>query len=163
MNKQAHLINGAILSVGIAVMLEPGLGRGTLTTLIAIGVPLVIGVLFPDVDTAIGYHRRTFHNLPVLALFILFPLVFDNLHYVWLGILTHYILDLLGNVQGIALLYPYPKQFDIPIGVSVNSPFANVVTLTVTGLELYLLHMLLAARRVGLVDPTIEQLLIAIQ
>ncbi|MFB6136774.1 MAG: metal-dependent hydrolase [Halobacteriaceae archaeon] len=109
------------------------------------GVPILLGALFPDVDTVFGTHRATFHNAATLGLAVAFPLAFDNLHYVWIGVLTHYVLDLLGNVRGMAVLYPYPSFYDVPVGVPVNSHWADVVTLAVTVFEVGVLYALVRA------------------
>jgi membrane-bound metal-dependent hydrolase YbcI (DUF457 family) len=135
MNKGDHVINAVLLSLGIAVVLEPSLSMATLETVFRIGVPVVVGALFPDIDTAFGVHRKTFHNLPVLAAFVAFPLLYGNLFYVWIGVTTHYVLDLLGTKGGMALLYPYPETYDIPVGVTVDSKKATLVTLVVTALQ----------------------------
>jgi hypothetical protein len=49
---------------------------------------------------------------------------------------THYVLDLLGSKRGLALFYPFEKEFSLPVGVTVSSRWATVVTVIVTGLEL---------------------------
>jgi membrane-bound metal-dependent hydrolase YbcI (DUF457 family) len=135
-NKEGHVINGLLLGVGLGFILEPAGDLTTLRTVVAVTVPVVLGALFPDVDTAFGRHRKTLHNLLVLGLFVAFPLVFDNLHWVWVGVLTHYVLDVVGSKRGIALFYPYPKEYDLPTGVATSSTYANLVTLLVTGAEL---------------------------
>lgn len=135
-NEKGHVINAVLLSVGLGVLLEPTASIQMVQTVLTVGVPVTIGALFPDIDTTFGTHRKTFHNGIVLAVFAVFPHFFDNLAYVWLGILTHYVLDLLGNVRGIALFYPYPELYDIPVGVPVGSRVADLVTLTVTVIEL---------------------------
>jgi len=135
-NKRGHVVNAVLLSIGLAVLLE---GRGALPTaevLFAVGIPVTLGALFPDIDTAFGTHRQTFHNLLTLGVFAAFPLVFGNLQYVWIGVATHYVLDLCGNVRGMALFYPWSEEYDVPVGVNVDSPLADVVTLAVTGVEL---------------------------
>ena len=68
--------------------------------------------------------------------------MFGNLRFVWIGIGTHYLLDLLGNVKGMAVLYPLPGLYDVPVGVDVDSRWADVVTLAVTAFELALLGAL---------------------
>jgi membrane-bound metal-dependent hydrolase YbcI (DUF457 family) len=66
-----------------------------------------------------------------------FPIAFGNLAWVWLGVVTHYVLDLLGNVRGMAIFYPLSRRFfDVPVGVNVDSRWADVVTVCVTCLEL---------------------------
>lgn len=135
MNKRDHIINGVLFGAGVGFVLHPTMNIGLVESIIAVGVPVTLGTLLPDMDTAFGSHRKTFHNLPFLAVFIAFPLYFGNLQYVWLGILSHYILDLLGSKRGLALLYPYPNEFDLASGVSVDSTFAPVVTLIVTAIE----------------------------
>ena len=136
MNKDGHVINGLLLGVGLGFILEPGGGMETLRTVAAVTVPVVLGALFPDVDTAFGSHRKTLHNLLTLGVFLAFPVVFDNLHFVWIGVLTHYVLDVVGSKRGIALFYPYPREYDLPTGVATSSRFANAVTLVVTAAEL---------------------------
>jgi hypothetical protein len=136
MNRKEHVLNAALLSIGLGYVLHPSGDVETFYTIVAVGVPVVLGALFPDVDTAFGKHRKTLHNLPVLGLFAYFPVVFDNLHFVWVGVLTHYVLDMLGSKRGLALFYPYEKEFGAPLGVSVDSGLASVVTLVVTAIEL---------------------------
>lgn len=136
MNKEGHVINGLLLGVGLGFVLEPGGDVATLRTVVAVTVPVVLGALFPDVDTVFGTHRKTLHNLLTLGVFLAFPVVFDNLHYVWIGVLTHYVLDIVGSKRGIALFYPSPTEYDLPTGVATSSRFANAVTLAITAIEL---------------------------
>jgi len=136
MNEKGHVINALGLGVGLGVLLEPSLTVATLRSVLKAGVPVLLGALFPDIDTTFGTHRKTLHNLPVLLLFAAFPVYFGNLFFVWLGILTHYVLDLLGNVKGMAVFYPHGELYDVPVGVSVTSTWADVVTLLVTAFEL---------------------------
>jgi len=136
MNKQGHVINGLLLGIGVGFLLEPAGDIGTLRSVAAVTVPVSLGALFPDVDTAFGTHRKTLHNLATLAVFVAFPLVFDNLHWVWLGVLTHYVLDVVGSTRGIALFYPIPSEYGFPTGVTTDSRYANAVTLVITALEL---------------------------
>lgn len=136
MNKEGHVINGLLLGIGLGFILRPGGDVETLRTVVAVTVPVVLGALFPDVDTAFGTHRKTLHNLLTLGVFLAFPIVFDNLQYVWIGVLTHYVLDVVGSKRGIALFYPYPEEYDLPTGVATSSRFANAITLLITGIEL---------------------------
>ncbi len=132
MNKREHVINGLALGLGIGYMLEPGTDVETVTSMLEFGVPITMGAMIPDIDTAIGGHRKTFHNLLTLLVFITFPYYFNNLRYIWIGITSHYVLDLLGTTRGIALFYPLRREFEIPVGVRVNSIFAPLVTVVVT-------------------------------
>ena len=137
MNKEGHVLNAVLLGVGLGFVLEPSATVETLRTIVAVTVPVTLGALFPDVDTAFGTHRKTLHNLPVLAVFLAFPVVYGNLAYVWVGVLTHYVLDVLGSTRGIALFYPLSgSEFGFPAGVTTSSRFANVVTVVVTVVEL---------------------------
>lgn len=68
------------------------------------------------------------------------------LRYVWLGVLTHFILDVVGTTRGIALFYPFPREYDLPIGIPVTSRFALAVTLCITAGEIVLVA--------GLMQPT---------
>ncbi|MGA9402620.1 MAG: metal-dependent hydrolase, partial [Haladaptatus sp.] len=89
MNRKEHVLNAALLSIGLGYVLHPSGDVETFYSIVAVGVPVILGALFPDVDTAFGKHRKTLHNLPILALFYVFPMVFGNLQYVWIGVLTH--------------------------------------------------------------------------
>lgn len=139
MNERGHVINAVLLSVGLGFILEQSISVDALVTVVTVAPPIVLGALFPDIDTSFGTHRKTFHNVWVLGLAIVFPFLFGNLHYVWIGITTHYVLDLLGNVKGMGVFYPLPGFFDIPVGVNINSKWADIVTLAVTGFELAVL------------------------
>ncbi len=137
MNKKGHVVNAALLGIGLGYLLEPAGDERTFAMIIAVGVPVILGALFPDVDTAFGKHRKTLHNLPILAGFLAFPYFFGNLEYVWIGILTHYVLDVAGSTRGIALFYPVlKKEYNLPFGVAVSSDRADIVTIIVTVAEL---------------------------
>ena len=156
MRERGHVINAVCLGVGTGVLLDPSMTVGTLSSVLGVGVPVVLGALLPDVDTSFGAHRVHGHNLLVLGAVLAFPLIYGNLAWVWLGVVTHYVLDLLGNVRGMALLYPLTRNFyDVPVGVTVNSPLADVVTLLVTGVELALVAAIVRAGEAGvLADPS---------
>ena len=142
MNRRHHVLNAALLGVALGVLFEPGGGRATLLSAIAVGVPVVVGALVPDVDADLGDHRKTLHNLPVLAGFAAFPLVFGNLRYVWIGVAAHYVLDLVATRRGIALFYPlWRREFALPAGVTTGGRAAPAVTLFVTLVELLVLMM----------------------
>ena len=137
MNKRGHVLNAVLLSVGLGVLLEPSLDLKTLETIVAITIPVTLGALFPDVDTDFGRHRKTLHNLPVLVAFLAFPYYFENLQYVWIGVLTHFVLDVAGSRRGIALFYPLsPTEYNLPFGVPVSSSKADLVTVLVTAGEI---------------------------
>jgi len=155
MNKEGHVLNAALLGLGLGVFLSvdpEGLAalasaptseaaldqaRATAVSVVELTVPVTLGALFPDVDTAFGKHRKTLHNLPVLGLFVAFPFVFGNLQFVWIGIATHYLLDVLGSKRGIALYYPFSRQeYGFPTGVATSSKWANPLTVAITAFEL---------------------------
>ncbi|MFC7177063.1 metal-dependent hydrolase [Halosegnis marinus] len=137
MNKEGHVLNGVLLAIGLGYVLEPAGDVETFRTIAATLVPVTLGALFPDVDTAFGKHRKTLHNLPVLAIFLAYPIYFGNLQYVWVGVVTHYVLDIVGSKRGIALFYPLStKEYGFPTGVTTSSKYANLVTVVVTVLEL---------------------------
>ncbi|WP_254765691.1 metal-dependent hydrolase [Salinilacihabitans rarus] len=137
MNKKGHVLNAILLGVGLGYLLEPAGDETTFAAILMIGIPVTLGALFPDVDTEFGRHRKTLHNLPVLAAFVAFPYVFGNLEYVWIGVLTHYVLDVAGSKRGIALFYPLsPKEYGLPTGVNVSSARSDIVTVLVTVAEL---------------------------
>jgi membrane-bound metal-dependent hydrolase YbcI (DUF457 family) len=154
-NKEGHVLNAALLALGLGIVLtvDPTAGPilneawpatllGLGETVAALSLPIVLGALFPDVDTAFGKHRKTLHNLPVLAIFVVFPILFGNLRYVWIGVATHYVLDVVGSRRGIALFYPFsPQEYGLPTGVTTSSKWANPVTFVVTGVELVVLAL----------------------
>ena len=137
MNKRGHVLNALLLALGLGVIIEPGLDEQTAIMTAQITVPVVLGALFPDVDTAFGRHRKTLHSLPVLGVFLAYPIVFGNLQYVWIGVLTHYILDVVGSRRGIALFHPISDtEYSLPTGVTTSSKYADLVTVIITALEL---------------------------
>jgi hypothetical protein len=138
MNKREHVLNGLLVGIGLGTILAPSGDLTTLRTIVAVTVPVTLGALFPDIDTAFGTHRKTFHNLLVLGGFVAFPLVFDNLRFVWIGVLSHYLLDVVGTTRGIALFYPFSREYDLPVGIPVSSRLAPAVTLSITVVELAL-------------------------
>jgi len=137
MNKRGHVLNALLLALGLGFVIEPGLDMATARTTAQITVPIVLGALFPDVDTAFGRHRKTLHSLPLLAVFLAYPIVFGNLQYVWIGVLTHYVLDVVGSRRGIALFHPLSDtEYGLPTGVTTSSKYADLVTVIITALEL---------------------------
>ena len=145
MNKKGHVTNAVLLSLGLGVILafdpripvtEEGATRAA-AGIAELSLPVILGALFPDVDTAFGKHRKTLHNLPVLALFVAYPFLFGNLQFVWVGIATHYLLDVFGSKRGIALFYPLSKrEYSFPTGVATSHRYADAVTLVITAVEL---------------------------
>lgn len=135
MNKKGHVLNAVLLSIGLGYVFEPSGDTVTFVKITQISVPIILGALFPDVDTEFGRHRKTLHNLPVLGVFVAYPFVFDNLHFVWIGILTHYLLDFFGSKRGLALFYPWDEEFSFPVGVATSSKHAELVTVVITILE----------------------------
>jgi membrane-bound metal-dependent hydrolase YbcI (DUF457 family) len=136
MNKRGHVSNAVLLAIGVGFVLQPSGDVETLRTIAAVLVPVVLGALFPDVDTHFGTHRKTLHNLPVLGVVVAYPLFFGNLHWVWLGVVTHYVLDAFGTTRGIALFYPvWDEEFGLPFGVPVGSDWADVMMLAITAFE----------------------------
>jgi len=129
-------MNAVLLSIGLGAVLQPTWDLATAEMIVKLSVPVTLGALMPDVDTAFGKHRKTFHNLPMLAVFMAWPLYFGNLQYVWIGVVTHYILDVVGSTRGIALWYPLLSQeYNLPVGIPVSSSKSDLVTVVVTGAE----------------------------
>ena len=144
MNKRGHVLNAALLSIGLGYVLEPSGDVVTFVTIAEVSVPIILGALFPDVDTAFGRHRKTLHNLPVLAIIAAYPLYFANLQWVWLGVVTHYALDYFGSRRGIALFYPlWDEEFGSPSGVTTSSDRAGLVTVVITVFEVAVAVVLL--------------------
>jgi len=143
MNKRGHVLNALLLSIGLGYVLEPAGDVATFETIAAVIVPVVLGAMVPDIDTAFGRHRKTLHNLLVLGVVAAYPVYFGNLQYVWIGVLSHFALDIMGSRRGLALLYPLTdNEFNLPIGVPVDSKYAEAMMLAVTGFELALAAMI---------------------
>jgi len=157
MNERDHVLNAVVLAVGMSPLIVPRFDVSASWTFAKVGIPVVLGALVPDLDATFGSHRKTLHNLATLGVFVAFPFFFGNLQFVWIGVLTHYVLDLLGNVRGMALFYPWPREFDVPIGVTVSSRWATVVTLVVTGFELAIFELLVHTP-LGWQSPWVAQL-----
>ena len=137
MNKQGHVLNAILLAIGVGFVLEPSVTLATAEKIAQVSVPLILGALFPDVDTAFGRHRKTLHSLPVLGVFLAYPIFFGNLYFVWAGVLSHYILDMVGSRRGIALFHPLSDQeYGAPTGVTTSSTYATLVTVIITALEI---------------------------
>ncbi|MFB6096572.1 MAG: metal-dependent hydrolase [Haloferacaceae archaeon] len=148
MNKRGHVSNAILLSIGLGVVLTvspttpltPATAEAAGLKVAELFVPVVLGALFPDVDTAFGKHRKLLHNVFVVGILFGYILAFDNLHYVWIGVLTHYVLDIAGSKRGLALLYPLTsKEYNLPTGVATSSGYAGVVTVVITIAELAIL------------------------
>jgi len=138
-NKRGHVLNAVFLAIGLGYILEPSGDVETFWTIGEVFIPLVLGALFPDVDTAFGKHRKTLHNLLVLCIVVAYPIYFDNLQWVWVGVLTHYVLDVLGTRRGIALFYPlWDREFNVPLGVPVSSDYSTYMMVAITAFELTL-------------------------
>jgi hypothetical protein len=143
MNKKGHVLNAALLSLGLGLVLAAPTELSAATVFDAavkvteLSVPVVLGALFPDVDTAFGKHRKTLHNVFVLGVIGAFPVLFGNLQFVWIGVATHFLLDVVGSRRGIAFFYPLTSQeWGLPSGVTTSSKYADLVTVVVTGIEL---------------------------
>jgi hypothetical protein len=143
MNKEGHVLNAALLSIGLGVVfvwpttLSAATVLETLEMITRLSVPIILGALFPDVDTAFGKHRKTLHNVFVLGVVAAYPVFFDNLQFVWIGVTTHYLLDVIGSRRGIAFFYPFTSQeWGLPSGVTTSSKYANPVTVVVTAIEI---------------------------
>lgn len=155
MNKREHLINAIALGAGIGYLVEPGTDIETLQSIAEFGVPITLGTMIPDIDTALGRHRKTFHNGSILLLFMIFPVFFQNLKYIWIGVLSHYVLDLLGTNRGMAVFYPLTDdEFEIPIGVPVNSILAPLMTIIITVASLVVCWLFLSNPQNPIVSDT---------
>ena len=162
MRERGHVFNAVCIGVGIGLLLEPTPSLDALWSVAAVAPPVILGALLPDVDTSFGDHRIHGHNLLVLGTVLAFPIAFDNLAWVWLGVVTHYVLDLLGNVRGMAIFYPLSRRFyDVPVGVNIDSRWADVVTVLVTAVELAAAAALIHVLRGGAVDLPPEVLTVA--
>jgi membrane-bound metal-dependent hydrolase YbcI (DUF457 family) len=173
MNKKGHVLNGILLAMGLAVIRNP-LQTQQFTTdaqlilvdLIRLLPPITLGAMLPDIDTAFGKHRKTLHNLPVVAGFVAFPPLFGNLTFVWIGIATHYVLDVLGSKRGIALFYPLSStEYGLPIGVKTSSKWADLMTVSITGFEIVVLALfgLVIVPNVDVQLQALEQVIAGLQ
>lgn len=160
MNKRGHVLNAVLLSVGLGYVLDPSGDVTTFAVIAEVFLPIILGALFPDVDTAFGKHRKTLHNLPVLLVFLAHPVYHGgNLQWVWLGVLTHYLLDYFGSKRGIALFYPFSDQeYGFPAGVTTSSDNAEIVTVVITIVELLAIAVLVHVLPSYLPPAVIDQL-----
>jgi len=138
MNKPEHVANGALIAGAIGVVLG-GLPE------VLVAVPLgVAGSLLPDLDTAVGTHRKTFHNLPVLGVLLLGAWFHPVVIYLPIGVASHYALDALCSRRGIALFYPLTTQeYQSAGGVTVDDPRSGLLTLAFSGFEVGFLAFVL--------------------
>lgn len=136
MNKREHILNGILVGIGAGAILSPTWDGAMAHSVLSVALPVMLGALVPDIDTEFGRHRKTLHNVFVLGTFAVFPVVYGNLQYVWIGVLTHFVLDMLGSKRGVALFYPLSAdEYNPDIGVPVESKFSGVVTVLVTVFE----------------------------
>jgi Predicted membrane-bound metal-dependent hydrolase (DUF457). len=160
MNRGPHILNALALGVGVSVAVDPtvyralwdAVGTGTsigppawtvMTALVGVTIPVVLGAMMPDLDTTIGQHRKTLHNGFVLLGFVWFPLAFDNLQYVWIGVAAHLLLDLLGSDRGVALAYPLlERELRSPVRWPAHGGMALLVTGVITLVELWMLAVI---------------------
>ena len=114
MNKRGHVLNAILLSIGLGYVLDPSGDVSTFATIAEVFLPVV------------------------LLIFVAHPIYHGgNLQWVWLGVVTHYVLDYLGSKRGIALFYPLSDQeYGFPFGVTTSSDRAGIVTVGVTIVEL---------------------------
>jgi len=135
-NQKEHVLNAVLLAVGVGAVLQPSYDRAMTVQIGVVFVPILLGTLLPDVDAHFGRHRKALHNLFVVGVVVAYPVYVANLEWVWVGVITHYVLDVLGTQRGIALFYPlWSREFGVPVGVHTASPWADVVTIAVTALE----------------------------
>jgi membrane-bound metal-dependent hydrolase YbcI (DUF457 family) len=79
--------------------------------------------------------------------------VFGNLQWVWLGVVTHYVLDVLGTTRGIALFYPlWGEEFGLPVGVTTDSKWVTPVTVVVSAFELAVIAGLVYVAPAGITE-----------
>lgn len=143
MNKKDHILNGILLGIGLGFVLHPSGSVQTLVTMCAAFVPVVLGTMFPDIDTEFGTHRKTLHNVFVLAVLYGYTIYFNNLQWVWIGVVSHLVLDYFGSKRGIAFFYPlWDREFSTPIGVTTSSSYASLITVVITLLELVVIYLL---------------------
>ncbi|MFC6755888.1 MULTISPECIES: metal-dependent hydrolase [Haloarcula] len=138
MNPIDHVINGALVAGAIAFLISP------LNLLVA--VPLgIAGALFPDLDTHVGTHRKTFHNGFLLLFFCIGAVVYPLFVYFPIGVASHYLLDALCSRRGIAFFYPVSKsEYQSKGGVTVDDDRARMVTVAMSGSEIILVALFLA-------------------
>lgn len=123
-----------------------------------LSLPITLGALFSDVGTIFDKHCKTLHNPSMLVVFLIFPLIFDNLQFVWTDVATHYILDMIGSKRDITLFYPLsPQKYDLPTSVTINSKHTGTVIIVIIVAELGVLagvYYFLFSLDASLVDAT---------
>lgn len=144
MNKKDHILNGILLAVGLGIVLHPSGDFQAIVTIVEVFVPVVLGTMLPDIDTEFGKHRKTLHNVFVIAALYGYVVYFGNLEWVWVGALSHFLLDMVGSKRGLALFYPlWGTEFAFPFGVKTSSRMATIATVIITVLELVALAAVL--------------------
>lgn len=160
MNRGPHILNAIAVGIGVSMAVEPSvyhalwgaLVSGTslgapawaaMTATVAVAIPVLLGAMVPDIDATVGQHRKTLHNGFILLGFLWFPFAFENLQYVWIGVMAHLLLDMVGSDRGIALAYPLlEREVRSPLRWPAQGPMALVVTGVVTLVELWVLAVI---------------------
>lgn len=120
MNKQDHILNGVLVGIVVGALISPTWDEAMFRSIVAVAVPVTLGVLVSEFVSEFGRHRTTLHNVGILGGFIAFPFVFGTLQYVWIGVLTHLGLDHLGIERGIASHYPSTtSEWNLPTGTEM--------------------------------------------
>ena len=130
MNTVDHVLNGALVTGAIALLVNP--------VNLVVAIPLgIAGVLFPDLDTRIGTHRKSLHNGVVLGLLSLGAVIYPIVVYLPIGVALHYILDAVCSRRGIAFFYPFSSsEYQSAGGVTVDDDRARMVTVTMSALQI---------------------------
>lgn len=135
MNKNHHVGNAAFVGIALAYVASADIASLP-WSVAAIVPPVILGALIPDLDHIVGKHRKTGHNLFLLAGLAIYPALFGNLSFVWVGVAVHFLLDLV-TARGLALFYPLSgKEWSVPPDIPVDSRAAGAVTGLLTIVEI---------------------------
>lgn len=123
-NKLFKLITYSLMGAGLIYIDSKFYGSGS-KILRLLGIALVL--------VGLSRHRGFTHSLLGLVLFsgiVYIGTIKYNLYTAFtgfvIGYVSHLVLDLV-TVQGIELLYPYKKNFKIPLGIKTNGVVENLI------------------------------------
>lgn len=130
MNKREHVLNAVTVGGVALLLLRPGTvqeAAGFLATVVAFG-------LLPDVDTTLGRHRKTTHNVWILLGLSIWMVTSVSLVPVGavLGYTTHILCDAYGSHNRVNVGWPVTDWW---LGVKGHDPreVASPTTIAVVG------------------------------
>ncbi len=99
MNQKAHIVGGIFLATAVMIGEVPPF-TASLT---------VFGTMFCDLDRFSRHHRKLFHNIFVVLVFLGLALKFPPSFYWALGVLLHDVMDMFSSAP-VYLFWPVPRE-----------------------------------------------------